>query len=33
MDKVMDDGAWFISATYMEKKENICALLKEVYKK
>jgi hypothetical protein len=33
IDKVMDDGAWWISATYMEKKKNICTLLREVCQK
>jgi len=33
-NKVMDDyGIWWISAPYLEKKENICTLLQEVFKK
>lgn len=33
-DKKMDDyGIWWVSATYLEKKENICALLEEVFEK
>ena len=33
-DKQMDDyGVWWVSATYLEKRENICALLQEVFEK
>jgi len=34
VDKEMDDyGIWWVSASHMEKKENICILLKEVVTK
>jgi len=34
VDKEMDDyGTWWVSASHMEKKENICILLKEVVTK
>lgn len=33
-DKEMDRyGVWWVSATYLEKKENICVLLEEVFEK
>jgi len=33
-DKQMDDyGVWWVSASYLEKKENICTLLSEVVEK
>jgi hypothetical protein len=33
-DKQIDDyGVWWISASYLEKKENICTLLREVIEK
>jgi len=31
--KVKDEGFWYVSASYMEKRENICTLLKEVCEK
>ena len=33
-DKEMDPyGVWWVSASYLEKKENICVLLQEVFEK
>ena len=33
-DKHVDDyGTWWVSASYLEKKENICAIFQEVFEK
>jgi hypothetical protein len=31
IEKIIEDGEWFVSASFLQKRENICILLKEAY--